>query len=61
MRAKDRRARKPALGDDPRVAAGSPEDVVKEKRSYTGAFLKPVLARKDSSRGGKKRSVEAAE
>jgi excinuclease ABC subunit A len=41
------------------VAAGSPEEVVKEKRSYTGAFLKPVLARK-AERGGKKR-VEAAE
>jgi excinuclease ABC subunit A len=41
------------------VAAGTPEDVVKEKRSYTGAFLKPVLGRKDG-RGGKKR-VEAAE
>ena len=40
------------------VAAGTPEDVVREKRSYTGAFLKPVLAR-----GGpaKKKRVEAAE
>jgi excinuclease ABC subunit A len=27
------------------VAAGTPEDVVREKRSYTGAFLAPVLAR----------------
>ena len=27
------------------VAAGTPEDIVREKRSYTGAFLKPVLAR----------------
>jgi excinuclease ABC subunit A len=26
------------------VAAGTPEDVVKVKRSYTGQFLKPVLA-----------------
>jgi hypothetical protein len=33
--------------------------VVKEKRSYTAAFLKPVLGRKDV-RGGKKR-VKAAE
>ncbi|MEA2906783.1 MAG: excinuclease subunit, partial [Alphaproteobacteria bacterium] len=41
------------------VAAGTPEDVVKEKRSYTGAFLKPVLGRRGSK--GKKRSVEAAE
>jgi excinuclease ABC subunit A len=40
------------------VAAGPPEDVVKEKRSYTGAFLKPVLARRDA---GKKKRVEAAE
>jgi excinuclease ABC subunit A len=40
------------------VAAGRPEDIVREKRSYTGAFLKPVLAR-----GGvpKKKRVEAAE
>ena len=28
------------------VAAGTPEDIVREKRSYTGAFLKPVLARR---------------
>ncbi|RAI38430.1 excinuclease ABC subunit UvrA [Rhodoplanes roseus] len=28
------------------VAIGTPEDIVKEKRSYTGAFLKPVLERK---------------
>ena len=27
------------------VAVGTPEQVAKEKRSYTGAFLKPVLAR----------------
>jgi excinuclease ABC subunit A len=41
------------------VAAGTPEDVVREKRSYTGAFLKPVLAR---GAGGKRRKrVEAAE
>jgi excinuclease ABC subunit A len=40
------------------VAAGQPEDIVREKRSYTGQFLKPVLAR-----GGvpKKKRVEAAE
>lgn len=40
------------------VASGTPEDVVREKRSYTGAFLKPVLAR-----GGRrpKMRVEAAE
>ena len=41
------------------VAAGTPEDIVKVKRSYTGTFLAPVLAR--SRRGGKKKRVEAAE
>jgi excinuclease ABC subunit A len=40
------------------VAAGPPEDVVKEKRSYTGQFLKPVLARKETK---VKRRTEAAE
>ena len=40
------------------VAAGTPEDVVKEKRSYTGAFLKPVLARRGAER---KKRIEAAE
>jgi excinuclease ABC subunit A len=39
------------------VAAGTPEDVVKEKRSYTGQYLKPVLAKG----GPKRRKVEAAE
>jgi len=42
------------------VAAGTPEDVVREKRSYTGAFLKPVLARRGAEPRKKKR-VEAAE
>ena len=42
------------------VAAGTPEDVVREKRSYTGAFLKPVLARKGNAPKKTKR-VEAAE
>jgi excinuclease ABC subunit A len=41
------------------VAAGTPEDVVREKRSYTGAFLKPVLARRGVA--SKKKRVEAAE
>jgi excinuclease ABC subunit A len=27
------------------VAAGTPEDVAKTKESYTGQYLKPVLAR----------------
>jgi len=40
------------------VAAGPPEAVVKEKRSYTGQFLKPVLARRRVER---KRRTEAAE
>ena len=40
------------------VAAGTPEDIVREKRSYTGQFLKPVLARGD---GKRKRRIEAAE
>jgi len=38
------------------VAAGTPDAIVKEKRSYTGAFLKPVLARRPA-----RRRVEAAE
>ena len=42
------------------VAAGTPEDIVREKRSYTGAFLKPVLARGDAG-GKRKKRVEAAE
>jgi excinuclease ABC subunit A len=41
------------------VAAGTPEDIVAEKRSYTGAFLKPVLARGAASK--RKKRVEAAE
>ncbi len=40
------------------VAQGTPEDIVKAKRSYTGEFLKPVLSRE--SKRVKKR-VEAAE
>jgi excinuclease ABC subunit A len=39
------------------VATGTPEDIVKVKRSYTGAFLAPVLAR----RGTKGKRVVAAE
>ena len=44
------------------VAAGTPEDIVREKRSYTGQFLKPVLARgaEGTSRRPRKR-IEAAE
>jgi excinuclease ABC subunit A len=40
------------------VAAGSPEAIAREKQSYTGQFLKPVLARRASGRG---RATEAAE
>jgi excinuclease ABC subunit A len=40
------------------VAAGTPEDIAREKRSYTGAFLKPVLARKTAAR---KKGQQAAE
>jgi hypothetical protein len=44
------------------VAAGTPEDIVREKWNYTGAFLKPVLARsRTSAPKKKKKSVEAAE
>ena len=38
------------------VASGTPEDIVREKRSYTGAFLKPVLAR-GSARGKRQGSA----
>jgi hypothetical protein len=41
------------------VVAGTPEDVVREKPSYTWAFLMPVLARSAPAREKKKR-VEAA-
>jgi excinuclease ABC subunit A len=42
------------------VATGTPEDIAKVKRSYTGQFLKPVLEKKAPA-AGKKRRVEAAE
>jgi excinuclease ABC subunit A len=42
------------------VAAGTPEDVARTPVSYTGAFLKPVLARRARERSKNKR-VEAAE
>jgi excinuclease ABC subunit A len=41
------------------VAEGTPEDIVKVARSYTGRFLKPVLARKAA--GPKKKGQKAAE
>jgi excinuclease ABC subunit A len=40
------------------VAAGTPEDVATVGRSYTGQFLKPVLARRDVV---KKKGIQAAE
>jgi len=40
------------------VAAGPPEAIVKEKRSYTAQFLKPVLQK---ARRGRRRAQEAAE
>jgi excinuclease ABC subunit A len=52
------------------VAAGTPEDVAKAARSYTGAFLQPVLGRRDSGEamrraedasGSRKKRIEAAE
>jgi excinuclease ABC subunit A len=42
------------------VAQGTPEDIVKAKRSYTGQFLAPVLAWKEA-RGKVKKRIEAAE
>ncbi len=44
------------------LAAGTPEQIARDKRSYTGAFLKPVLARARASRArGEDEGVEAAE
>ena len=44
------------------VAAGPPEAIVKERRSYTGQFLKPVLARSRASRrAADEGGAEAAE
>ena len=41
------------------VAAGTPEDIVRAKRSYTGQFLAPVLARDAGAK--RKKRIEAAE
>ena len=49
------------------VAAGTPEDVAAVKRSYTGQFLKPVLARRErgeeegDSGGGVRRFADAVQ
>jgi excinuclease ABC subunit A len=40
------------------VAQGTPDDIVKIARSYTGQFLKPVLGRRENKR---KKGVQAAE
>ena len=40
------------------VAQGTPEDIVKVARSYTGQFLKPVLGRRENKR---KKGQQAAE
>jgi excinuclease ABC subunit A len=42
------------------VATGTPDDIARTPASYTGAFLKPVLARRARDRGKSKR-IEAAE
>jgi hypothetical protein len=39
------------------VAAGMSEDIVREKRSYTGAFLKPALARVAASVGRRRNAL----
>ncbi len=43
------------------IATGTPEDIAKEKRSYTGKFLKPVLAKTKEDRKRAERRSEAAE
>jgi excinuclease ABC subunit A len=41
------------------VAAGTPEDVAKTKESYTGQYLKPVLARNKAAPSGRVREAES--
>ena len=44
------------------IAEGTPEQIAKTAKSYTGQFLKPVLARGADSAGGRRRKrIEAAE
>jgi excinuclease ABC subunit A len=45
------------------IATGTPEEIAREKRSYTGQFLKPVLAkaRADHRRASSGAGAEAAE
>jgi len=40
------------------VAAGTPEEIVKVKRSYTAAFLKTVLDRRETK---PKKRIQTAE
>jgi excinuclease ABC subunit A len=42
------------------VASGPPEAVAKEKRSYTGRFLAPVLARREAGGAGVGTAAAAA-
>jgi hypothetical protein len=49
----------PGDGGGEIVAQGTPEDIVKVARSYTGEYLKPVLAREVPAQ--KKKRIEAAE
>jgi len=39
------------------VAAGTPEEIVKEKRSYTGQFLKELLSRRPPEKGKSKQQA----
>jgi excinuclease ABC subunit A len=41
------------------VAEGTPEDVVKEKRSFTGQYLAPLLRGRDGKVAGKREAVAA--
>src|SRR6201986_3311399 len=40
------------------VAQGTPEDIVKVKRSYTGQFLAPVLGRQEAKRKARRAAAE---
>ncbi|MFN0218485.1 MAG: excinuclease ABC subunit UvrA [Hyphomicrobium sp.] len=40
------------------VFSGPPEDIVKAPRSYTGKYLKPVLARRGKASGSKRQAAE---
>jgi excinuclease ABC subunit A len=40
------------------IAAGTPEDIARATRSYTGQFLAPVLARKEARRNARTQAAE---